>query len=226
MTDIKVLYIDNHILVLDKPAGLATQESEHHPDSLENDARLWVKTEFNRTGNVFLHALHRLDTPVSGAVLFARTDKALSRLNQSIRDKKHRKIYLAVTEKIPAKKSGTLKHFHSHHRFMAKITDAPHEGSKEAVLSYEVLTTAKGMALVRVELVTGRYHQIRAQLAHIGAPIFGDEKYGSKNRMDGRVALHHAKLSFTHPVTKENMTIVSPLPDYYPFSLFSSPEIL
>lgn len=223
MKDIEVLYIDNHVLVLNKPAGLATQTSETHSESLEDNAREWIKTEFDRKGNVFLHALHRLDTPVSGAVLFARTDKALSRLNQSMRDRKHKKVYLAVVEGVPKLKEAKLKHYHSHERFRAKITPMEHEGSKEAVLSYKCVQSLNGISILEVELDTGRYHQIRAQLSHVGMPIFGDEKYRSTRNMDnGIIALHHVSLSFLHPVTKEMITVKAPIPEYYPFNLFNA----
>lgn len=218
---VKILFQDNHILIISKPSGLATQPSEYHKDSLEDRAKTWLKENFAKKGNVFLHALHRLDTPVSGAVLFAKTDKALSRLNQSMREKKHKKIYLAVVAGIPDDEKMTLTHHHSHHRFMAKVTDKPHEGSKEAVLTYELMNIYKDMSLIKVELDTGRYHQIRAQLSAIGHPIIGDEKYGSKKPLDGgKIALHHYRLTFEHPITKE-MTEITDTPfDYYPWTQF------
>jgi len=222
----EILFADNHVIAASKPAGIPTQPSDGHKDSFEDRVKIWLRERDGKTGNVFLHALHRLDTPVSGAVLFAKTDKALSRLNASMREKKHKKIYMAVVEGTFKNKQGSLKHYHSHMRFMAKVTDKPHEGSKEAVLSYEVRAAEGGRSLVEVTLDTGRYHQIRAQLAHIGHPIFGDEKYGSKNRMDnGAIALHHYKMAFIHPVSKEFITVTAPLPDAFPFSRFSEQDI-
>ncbi|WP_303850777.1 RluA family pseudouridine synthase [Seleniivibrio woodruffii] len=221
----EILFADNHVIAASKPAGIPTQPSDGHKDSFEGRVKQWLREKDGKTGNVFLHALHRLDTPVSGAVLFAKTDKALSRLNASMRDKKHKKIYLAVVEGVFKNTKGTLSHHHSHMRFMARITDKPHEGSKEAVLSYEVKAVDGGRSLVEVTLDTGRYHQIRAQLAHIGHPIFGDEKYGSRNRMDnGAIALHHYRMAFVHPVSKEFITVTAPLPDAFPFSRFSEQD--
>lgn len=221
----EILFADNHVIAASKPAGIPTQPSDGHKDSFEGRVKQWLREKDGKTGNVFLHALHRLDTPVSGAVLFAKTDKALSRLNASMRDKKHKKIYLAVVEGVFKNTKGTLSHHHSHMRFMARITDKPHEGSKEAVLSYEVKAVDGGRSLVEVTLDTGRYHQIRAQLAHIGHPIFGDEKYGSRNRMDNcAIALHHYRMAFVHPVSKEFITVTAPLPDAFPFSRFSEQD--
>ncbi|MGE4319564.1 MAG: RluA family pseudouridine synthase [Deferribacterales bacterium] len=218
----KIIFSDNHVLIISKPSGLATQPSEHHTDSLEDRAKQWLKENFDKKGNVFLHALHRLDTPVSGAVLFARTDKALSRLNQSMRDKQHKKIYLAVVEGKPAAKEAVLRHHHSHHRFTAKVTDKPHEGSKEAVLRYRLLDYKNGLSLLEVELETGRYHQIRAQLSAVGLPIAGDGKYGSKKTLEnGAIALHHHRLTFIHPISKEPMEVTDTPPKYYPWTEFS-----
>lgn len=218
---LEILYSDNHVLAVNKPAGLSTQVSDRHTESLEEFAREWVKKEFNKPGKVFLHTVHRLDRPVSGVVLFARTDKALSRLNASMREKKSEKIYLAAVSGRIAEESATLTHHHSHGNFKAKITAAPHKDSKPAVLHYERLGKSGELSLLLIRLETGRYHQIRAQLSFIGCPIAGDTKYGSKIKADGeRIALHHREISFIHPTLQEFTRVSAETPAVYPWNIF------
>lgn len=193
-----ILLCDNHILVVDKPAEIATQ-----PDLVEL-AKAWVKKKFNKPGNVFLEPIHRLDKPVSGVVLFARTSKALSRLQEQMRERKMEKIYYAWVEGAPKKDRGELRHLLLHGEFRAEISPQ----GKEAILEYEVLKKEKNRAQLRITLHTGRYHQIRAQLAAIGCPVLGDTKYGSKVSWEGPgIALVAKELSFTHPVTHERLTV-------------------
>jgi 23S rRNA pseudouridine1911/1915/1917 synthase len=218
---LQILYSDNHVLAVNKPAGVSTQVSEEHKESLEEFAREWVKNEFNKPGKVFLHTVHRLDRPVSGVVLFARTDKALSRLNASMREKKSEKTYFALVSGKLERESGTLTHHHSHGNFKAKITDKPHKDSKPAVLHYERLGKTNELSLLLVRLETGRYHQIRAQLSHIGCPIAGDSKYGSRIKLDGeQIALHHKEISFIHPTLQESMRVSAGVSQTYPWNLF------
>ncbi|QAR32582.1 RluA family pseudouridine synthase [Geovibrio thiophilus] len=215
-----ILYSDNHVLAVNKPAGLSTQVSNEHKESLEEYAREWVKREFGKPGNVFLHTVHRLDRPVSGVVLFARTDKALSRLNASMREKKAEKIYFAVIQGNPPYESGTLVHHHSHGNFKAKITQNPHKDSKIAVLEYERTAKMNGLSLLRIRLETGRYHQIRAQLAFIGSPIAGDTKYGSKIKSENdSIALHHREMSFAHPTLGTEISVTADIPSFYPWNI-------
>jgi 23S rRNA pseudouridine1911/1915/1917 synthase len=187
-----IVYADNHILVVDKPPEMATQ-----PD-LEELAKLWIKKKYKKPGNVFLHPIHRLDKPVSGLVVFARTSKALSRLQQMMRERKIEKIYHALVEGKPAEEKGKLIHHLKHGSFRAKVSD---EG-KEAILEYRVIRQERGCTLLEIQLVTGRYHQIRAQLAEIGCPIVGDRKYGSQKPWPKGIALHHSEMRFEHPVAK------------------------
>jgi 23S rRNA pseudouridine1911/1915/1917 synthase len=194
-----IIFCDNHILVVEKPAGMATQ-----PD-LVDWAKSWVKEEFKKPGNVFLEPAHRLDKPVSGLVLFARTSKALSRLQAMMRERSIRKTYVALVEG-KLSQQGTLKHHLVHDEYRARISP---EG-KEAVLHYRVLETKGNLNLVEVVLETGRYHQIRAQFSAIKCPIIGDEKYGSKKSFPSGIALHHLQLEFVHPVTKNSLKISSP----------------
>lgn len=194
-----VLFCDNHVLVVDKPAEMATQ-----PDLVEC-AKAWVKEQFKKPGNVFLEPIHRLDKPVAGVVLFARTSKALSRLQEQMRERKMEKIYEAWVEGSPKEDQGVLKHRLRHGSFRAEISP---EG-KEAVLEYRVLKREKHRSHLRVVLHTGRYHQIRAQLAAIGCPILGDTKYGSSVSWKLGIALYAKELFFTHPVTQERIHIKS-----------------
>ncbi|MBS3904926.1 MAG: RluA family pseudouridine synthase [Simkania sp.] len=203
-----VLYCDNHLLVVDKPPMLVTQPTEGHRTSLEEWAKQWIKQKFNKPGAVFLHAIHRLDKEVSGIVLFARTSKALSRLNESMRKGDIRKTYLAIVEGTLPATEGVLENELEHVGHRALIRK--NVKSKKAILHYEVIEKKGDKALLRIELETGRYHQIRAQLSHIGCPIVGDKKYGSKcSSREPGVALCHAQIFFTHPISNKKMRIES-----------------
>jgi len=191
------IYCDNHLLILEKPAGIATQPQFHEA------ARAWVKAKFAKPGNVFLEPVHRLDKPASGIVLFARTSKALSRLNEAMRQRSMQKTYLAKVEG-ELKGEGILEHKLLHGEFRALID----EKGKQALLRYRVLNSTTAQTLVEVELETGRYHQIRCQFSAIGHPIVGDSKYGSRKGAP-KIALHHSKLIFEHPTTKERLTFQS-----------------
>ena len=189
-------------LHLNKPADLLTQPNPTQASSLEDLAKEFIKKKYRKKGNVFLHPIHRLDKPVSGIVLFARTSKALSRLNSQMRSCKIQKTYVAKVERHLKKKSGELRHFLTHGSHQAKIK----KNSKEAILSYVVKKEYAHSTLLLIQLHTGRYHQIRAQLAHIGHPILGDTKYGAIQKLS-RLALHHTQLIFEHPIKKEMITI-------------------
>jgi len=210
-----ILYHDNHLLAVAKPAGLLTQESGTGRDSLEAQAREWVRAEKNKPGGVFLHAVHRLDTVVSGVVLFARTSKALGRLNEQIRAGETEKIYQALIEGLPPQPEGTLIHWLRHGGGRAEVVREGTEGGRRCVLHYRTLErrSLEG-ALLEIRLETGRYHQIRAQLAAIGCPVAEDVKYGAVRRWSGEgIALHHSRLTVFHPVTREPLIIQAPLPN-------------
>lgn len=196
-----ILLCDNHLLVVDKPADIATQ-----PD-LEVLGKAWVKKKFNKPGKVFLEPIHRLDKPVAGVVLFARTSKALSRLQEQMRERAMEKIYIGWVEGAPKEERGILKHYLLHGSFRAEISP---EG-KESILDYEVLKKEKDRSLLRIRLHTGRYHQIRAQLSAIGCPILGDAKYGSKKSWEIGIALYASELAFKHPVSHEEIRVKSQL---------------
>ena len=208
---ISILYIDNHLLFLDKPAGLLTQPSGTERDSLETQAKAWIKQEFNKPGAVFLEAAHRIDSVACGVVLFARTSKALSRLSSAIRAGKCQKEYRILVEGALPSNEGELRHWLRHDSHFAQVTKPNAPEAKLATLQYKLLKKRHdGLNLVQVILGTGRYHQIRAQFAAIGCPLAGDQKYGSSIHWnsDG-IALQHYSLTIEHPVTHETLKISS-----------------
>lgn len=196
---LKILYEDNHLLVVNKEAGMLTQPSGTDEDSVEALAKAWLRKKYHKPGNIFLEAVHRIDRPVSGIVLFAKTSKALSRLQKEMRSGNAKKVYRAVVEGCPSPLKGSLEHtlIHRHHR--AEIDP---EG-KLSRLSYEVLERHERTSLVEIVLETGRYHQIRIQMASIGCPVVGDTKYGAKiPYRKGAIALQHSMLCIPHPISK------------------------
>lgn len=203
-----ILFEDNHLLAVVKPPMCPTQPTPTGEKSLEDMAKAYIKEKYQKPGNVFLHAVHRLDKAASGIVLFAKTSKALSRLQEMMREYTIEKEYLALVEGALKKKSGTLEHLllHGDHRALV------HPDGKKSVLHYEVIEEGNNSSLLRIQLITGRYHQIRAQLAHIGHPIIGDSKYGSHVPFQHGICLFHNKMQFLHPVTKEKTIIDLPAP--------------
>jgi 23S rRNA pseudouridine1911/1915/1917 synthase len=201
-----ILFEDNHLLVLNKPAGLPTQSKPGGTDSLEIRGKALIKTKF-------LHAVHRLDTPVSGVVIFAKTQKALQRLQATFRSQATEKIYQAWVEGIVRKKQGTLEHWLIHGDKCALQGSSGDPKAKLCLLEYRCLKTEGGKTLVEITLKTGRYHQIRAQWAIVGHPVWGDQKYGSRvpYPQEG-IALHHLRCAITHPVRKERLVFEAPSP--------------
>jgi 23S rRNA pseudouridine1911/1915/1917 synthase len=220
----EILYVDNHLLVVNKPCGLPTQPSQEHRDSLECRAKAWIKQEYSKPGQVFLHAVHRLDRPVSGAVLFARTSKALSRLNASIRARESQKTYHAIVHGHPPV-SGDLRHFLAHRRMRADVVSASADGAKEARLSFTRVALVAELALLEIALHTGRYHQIRAQFSAIGHPIVGDQKYQAPGSRGDGIALHHSRLVIPHPTKREPLAIAATWPVRSPWAQFRVPEL-
>jgi 23S rRNA pseudouridine1911/1915/1917 synthase len=210
-SEIEIVYCDNHILVAVKPCGMLTQPDELGSDSLEAFAKAWVKEKYQKPGNVFLHAIHRLDKCVSGLVLFARTSKALSRLNEMSRLMAIQRMYVAEVEGILSERMGKLDHYLVHGEHKALIGKKTDPDAKRAKLSYQVVKFLEHSTLVEIDLETGRYHQIRVQFGAIGHPVVGDRKYGGTG--DGKaIHLHCAALSFPHPVTQEIQNFESPAP--------------
>ena len=208
---LKILYVDNHLLALQKPAGLLCQPNDTPDPSLEAQGKAWVKEHFKKPGNVFLHAVHRLDRPVSGIVLFARTDKALSRLNAAMRAGHFHKLYWALIEGSMPQDSGVLEHDLVKEEFAARLATIHDRDAKKCLLKYKTIRNFSRFSLLEIELLTGRYHQIRAQLAAMGNPLVGDGKYGS-TASSKILFLHHLSLEFPHPVTHERLLIEAPLP--------------
>jgi 23S rRNA pseudouridine1911/1915/1917 synthase len=206
LQDNDILFEDNHLLCVYKPFGLATQPSLHNEESLEGVAKEYIKTTYNKPGNVFLHAVHRLDKVTSGIVIFAKTSKALSRLNETMRKKDFEKTYQAVVEGIVTPATATLEHMLIHGEHKALVSTS--KEAKKCLLSYKLICQNKENCLVEVDLETGRYHQIRAQFAAIGHPVVGDSLYGAKQPFTkGAIALWHTNICFTHPVTNELITV-------------------
>ena len=217
MSAIEIIYEDNHILALNKPPGLLTQPSGKTDNSLEAQAKAWIKRSKDKPGEVFLHAVHRLDKPVSGVVLFARTSKALSRMNEQMRGKGIIKTYHAViTHELPGPE-GTLMHHLRHSRMRSVVASSKENGARMALLTYRIVEQRNGMSLVEIILETGRYHQIRAQLAASGCPVLGDTHYrGRKWPHKDSIALHHRKMKFNHPTLNTWVEIEAPYPAIWP----------
>ena len=210
-----ILYEDNHLLVVNKRAGDLVQPDRGTDDALENEIKAFIKVRDHKPYDVFLGVVHRIDRPVSGAVLFAKTSKALVRLNEMIKRGEISKHYWAIVEARPAEEQGSLHHYilRDGKSNRSHAYDTPRKEAKEARLNYEVVAASERYTLLDVELLTGRHHQIRSQLSKIGCPIKGDLKYGAKrSNPNGGISLHSRTLSFTHPVRKEPMTIVAPVP--------------
>jgi 23S rRNA pseudouridine1911/1915/1917 synthase len=219
LATLQILYIDNHLIAVNKPFGMLTQADHTRADALLDLTREWIKNEFNKPGNAFLGLLHRLDQPVAGVVLFARTSKGASRLSEQFRERSTRKIYLAAVEKIVREPQGTLAGYISKGKNLkATVYPRPTPGAKEAELHYRVLESRTDSSILEVEPLTGRFHQIRAQLSFMGHPIIGDVKYGAAHPLPERqIALFAQKLIFAHPITKEEVIIEAPLPPGWPF---------
>jgi 23S rRNA pseudouridine1911/1915/1917 synthase len=214
-SSLQVLYEDNHLLVVNKPAGLLAQGDQTGDPPLAEIAARYLKEKYNKPGAAFVGVVHRLDRPVSGVVVLARTSKALSRMNRLFGLRETTKTYLAITSRRPAEAEARLVHWLKKDEMRNKVSvhDSVIPGAMQAELTYRVLRQVPHGWLVRVNPVTGRPHQIRAQLSTIGAPIIGDVKYGGPAAPDHRgIYLHAWQLAFMHPVRKEMMTFTAPLP--------------
>ena len=212
----KVLYEDNHIIVINKAAGEIVQGDKTGDKSLCDTMKAYIKEKYAKPGNVFIGLPHRLDRPVSGIVVFAKTSKALERLNRMFSEGSVKKIYWALTKGIPQPAEAELESWILRNEKKNKSFSYPKEvkGSKRAVLHYRLAAASQNYNLIEVELKTGRHHQIRCQLSSIGCPIKGDLKYGAqRSNPDGSISLHARYIEFVHPVSKEQIAITAPLPD-------------
>ncbi len=215
-----VLYEDNHLLALYKPSGLLVQADQTKDISLLELAKDWIKARFNKPGAVFLAMVHRLDRPVAGVVLFCRTSKAAGRISAQFRDKTVKKRYLAVVEGVMEKTTGTLVHRIVRPANASSRIAAENSGDGlEARLFYRVLDTNDSRSLVSIDLETGRHHQIRLQLSHIGFPVVGDLRYGASAPLpEKQIALFAESLSVLHPVTRAPVFLKCPLPQDWPWT--------
>ena len=212
----QVVYEDNHVIVVNKSSGEIVQGDKTGDLPLSEMVRQYIKDAYAKPGAVFLGVVHRLDRPVFGLVLFARTSKALERLNRMFANGEVHKTYWAITKNLPPKEEGRLENWivrnEKQNKSYAYDTERPH--SKKAILDYKVVGRTDNYCLLEVNLHTGRHHQIRCQLAHIGCPIRGDLKYGApRSNPDGSISLLARRLEFIHPVSKQTIAVEAPLPD-------------
>lgn len=211
-----VLFEDNHIIAINKSCSDIVQGDKTGDTPLVEKVKIYLKEKYNKPGNVFCGVTHRLDRPVSGIVLFAKTSKALTRLNEMLREREIKKTYWAITKNRPAKPEMLLEHYLLRNEKQNKsyAYDTPKGDAKKATLTIIELATSTNYTLLEVDLQTGRHHQIRCQLAHIGCPIKGDLKYGfARSNPDGGISLHARQINFIHPVTKEPIEIIAPTPE-------------
>lgn len=221
----KVIYEDNHIIVVNKAPGEIVQGDKTGDKPLSETVKDWIKREHNKPGNVFLGVVHRLDRPVSGLVVFAKTSKALTRMNDMFREGAVHKRYWALTRNTPEKPESTLRQWLTsvEARNKSYVSDKQKTGAKEACLNYRLLGKSDRFNLIEVELLTGRKHQIRCQLSSIGCPIRGDLKYGDKrSNPDGSISLLAHEIDFIHPVSGKRIHLFADCPDDAPWRSFDS----
>jgi len=213
--NLNVLYEDNHIIIVNKRAGDIVQGDKTRDQPLSEVVKAYIKEKYNKPGNVYLGVVHRLDRPTTGIVMFAKTSKALPRLNKLFSQKDAKKTYWALVKNEPPKTQDSLTHWlkknpknNKSYAYTNEVKD-----SKKAILHYKLLKKLKTYFLIEIELETGRHHQIRSQLASIGCPIKGDLKYGfDRSNDDASISLHARQLQFIHPVSNETINVIAPLP--------------
>jgi 23S rRNA pseudouridine1911/1915/1917 synthase len=229
---VSILYEDNHLLVVEKPVNMPTQGDTSGDMDLLTLLKNDLKIRYQKPGNVYLGLVHRLDRPVGGVMVFAKTSKAASRLSQQVRNHDLKRIYLAVVHGTPKPSKGRLEHYLKKDRAsnIVHVVKASDKDGKQAILEYSVLEIGKGnkpLSLAEVELLTGRSHQIRVQLSAIGHPLFGDQKYGAKvNKPGQQIALWAHQIRFIHPTKKEELVFTSNPPNEFPWDLFKHVPIL
>ena len=215
---INIIYEDNHLLVVEKPINVPVQADKSGDEDLLTMLKKYLKEKYNKPGDVYLGLVHRLDRPVGGVMVFAKTSKAASRLSKQVQKHEFKKIYMAVIEG-KVSENGTFKDKLKKDE-KTNITRVSEDG-KEAELSYNLIGFVNNLSLVRISLKTGRSHQIRVQFASRKIPLYGDQKYNF-NAVKDQIALFASKLEFKHPITKEVMSFELPLPERYPFTLFKA----
>lgn len=223
----EVVYEDNHIIVVNKASSEIVQGDKTGDKPLSETVKEYIKEKYAKPGNVFLGVVHRLDRPVSGLVVFARTSKALSRLNDMFRTKDVHKTYWAIVKDSPPQAQGELVHWLVRNEKQNKsyAYDREIPGSKKAILDYRVIGRSDRYFLLEIDLKTGRHHQIRCQLAKMGCPIKGDLKYGSsRSNPDGSICLHARRIQFVHPVSKNEIILEASVPDSVLWKSFKQTE--
>lgn len=215
---IKILYEDNHLLVVEKPINVLVQADNTHDLDLLSILKEDLKKRYQKPGNVYLGLVHRLDRPVGGVMVFAKTSKAASRLSEQVRTHQLEKCYFAVIEGTMNIKKGTLVDFLKKDEKLNQVfVDST---GKESILDYEIVKVKQGYSLVKIDLKTGRSHQIRVQFSSRKHPLYGDQKYNRNSKAGEQIALYAYQLTFFHPITKEKLTFTGKLPHYYPWNLF------
>lgn len=215
MEKLEVLYEDNHIIAINKTNSDLVQGDQTGDETLSDAVKEYIKEKYKKPGDVYLGIVHRLDRPVSGVVLFARTSKALVRLNKMFEEKTVKKTYWAIVRNLPPNDTDTLSHYLLRDNLKNKshAHNSEKHGSKLAILHYSLISSIDNYHLLEVDLETGRHHQIRCQLAKIGSPIKGDLKYGfPRSNINGGISLHARRIEFVHPVTLQKLIIEAPLP--------------
>jgi 23S rRNA pseudouridine1911/1915/1917 synthase len=223
----QLLFEDNHIIIVNKLPGQLVQPDKTEVDSLEEQIKLYLKFKFNKPGDAFLGVAHRIDRPVSGAVVFAKTSKALVRLNQMLKNHELKKTYWAIVNNQPPYEEALLSNYllRNGKQNKTQVYNMLVDNAQLAELSYKIISHSKTYFLLEICLHTGRHHQIRAQLAHQGCPIKGDMKYGDKRTLpDGSICLHARNVEFIHPVSKIAMKITAPLPEGSFWNIFAGVE--
>lgn len=210
MENLEILYEDNQVIVVNKPQNIPSQADSSNDENMLDIVKNYIKEKYNKPGDVFVGLVHRLDRPTGGVMVFAKNSKSASRLSEQFKTDEVHKTYLAVVVGTPKEKSRRLVHYLKKNARENKVEIVPQftEGAKKAELSYEVLDSKNGYSLVRVELVTGRSHQIRVQMKAIGTPIYADVKYGGENMPKGLLNLYATQLVFDHPTTKDKMRFI------------------
>lgn len=206
----KIYYEDNHLLIVEKPANMPVQADNSRDLDLLTFYKQFIKERDNKPGNVYLGLVHRLDRPVAGLIIFAKTSKAASRLSDALRRRALDRSYLAVVHGQPKKDSGQLTDYlwKDKKKNQSYVVASDHRGAKKAQLTYQVLDQTRDFSLVRIQLQTGRSHQIRVQMEHLGHPLYGDQKYGAKvNQVGQQIALWAYQVHLQHPVKKEDLTV-------------------
>lgn len=221
---IKVIYEDNHLLVVEKPVNILSQGDDTNDKDMVNLLKQYVKEKYNKPGNVYIGLIHRLDRPVGGAMVFAKTSKAASRLSEQVRNKTFKKTYRAIIHGNMNKPEDILKDYLYKNKKtnMVSVVNKNHKEAKNAELSYKTLDRKNGFSLVEIDLKTGRSHQIRVQFASRKHPLFGDQRYGQDvNKVGQQISLWSYKIEIEHPTTREKMEFVCEPPNDYPWDLFS-----